>query len=155
MKTGMTVLGATVILLSLILLGGCATGKYVPKPNEEIYGTWINEKMSAQKYVVTPDGWKQYLKITDTHPYSEGAWAIASKWTDKEGNIWYKSFGAIAAGPYAGFKHSWLHKFSKSATVWESVWSSPTNEQEAATPTYPTKIDPNSSEYNIYYRAEE
>lgn len=36
-------LGAMVILLSLILLEGCGQGKYRPKLNEELYGTWTNE----------------------------------------------------------------------------------------------------------------
>jgi len=40
MKLGMRPLGALVFALALILLGGCATGKYIPTPNEELYGTW-------------------------------------------------------------------------------------------------------------------
>jgi hypothetical protein len=154
MKTRMKLLYAPPILLSLILLAGCGPRKYTPNPNEEIYGTWTNGKMSAQKMVNTADGWKQYLKIEDTQPYSEWKGTIASKWTDKEGNIWYRFFGTITAGPYAGFTYTELDKLNRSATVWESIWTSPTNAQEAAALTYPTRMDPTSAEYSIYNRAE-
>ena len=141
---------------ALIMLGGCASAKYVAKPNEEIYGTWVNEKMSAQKIVVGPDGGKTYLKLTDTTPYFETAGEIVSKWTDSEGNIWYKCMSARVKGAYANAaaKFTELDKLSKSGTVWESVWTMPMSDEEIKNPKYPTKIDPQDSNYGIYYRAQ-
>ena len=144
-------------LLVMLMFGGCATAKYVPKPNEEINGTWINEKISPQKNVNTPDGWKQYLPVSDSVPFYEGTGEIISKWTDSEGNIWYKSLITITGGTGDGDATkiilAELDKLSKSATVWESVWTMPTNEQELKTPIYPTTIDPKNPNYGIYYRA--
>ena len=84
---------------------------------------------------------------------SGGTLQITSKWTDPEGTTWYKYHSTITAGPYKGFNISELVKVSNSAAVRESVWTAPTNEQEATMPTYPTVIDPKNSEYEIYYRA--
>jgi uncharacterized lipoprotein YehR (DUF1307 family) len=142
-------------LLVVLMLAGCASGKYVPKPNEELYGTWINEKMSPQKLVNTPDGWKQYLHVSDSTPFYEGTRGITRKWTDSEGNIWYETFSTFTsgAGDYNGKSFTVLEKLSKSATVLESVWTMATSDQELKTPTYPSKIDPKDSEYSIYYRA--
>jgi hypothetical protein len=151
MKTGMTFFGATVILLFLILLGGCGPGKYVPKANEEINGTWTNEKIFPQKVVNTADGWKQYNYMSDPTPLYEGTGGIASKWRDSEGNIWYKIFSTVTSTAYKGTKSQELDKLSKSGTVWESV---STMVREFNSDSYPTKIDPNDSSYRIYYRSE-
>jgi hypothetical protein len=144
-----------VLLCTLIhvLLVGCGPSKYVPKPNEELYGTWINEKMSAQKYVNTAGRWAEYLKSSDSSPHKEFAVAIVSKWTDSGGNIWYKTTRNDISGSYTGFETTALSEISKNGTVWESVWTEPENEAEMKNPTYPTKIDPNAFEYTVYYRA--
>ena len=55
MKGGKIILFVLLCTLTHILLVGCVPSKYVPKPNEELYGTWINEKMSAQKYINATD----------------------------------------------------------------------------------------------------
>jgi hypothetical protein len=44
MKKRMLFFCALAILLSMNPLGVLAQGKYVAKPNEELYGTWINDK---------------------------------------------------------------------------------------------------------------
>ncbi|MGD0726410.1 MAG: hypothetical protein ABSB63_12710 [Spirochaetia bacterium] len=151
MKTRTMLFAALVILLALTLLGGCGAGKYVPKPNEEVYGTWINKSISPQKEVDTPDGWKQYGLISDPNPESEGTGQITSKWTDSEGNVWYKTLGTVTAGNYKGSKFQTLTKLSKSGTVKESV---SLTVEEFDSSGYPTKIDPKEMLYSLYYRTE-
>ena len=75
MKTAVTVLGATVILSSLILLGGCGPGKYKAKANEQLYGASINESYGIvvvtattyfpQKKIIDSSGYTGYRNITD------------------------------------------------------------------------------------------
>jgi hypothetical protein len=142
-----------IVLACELMLGSCSPSKYVAKPNEEIFGTWTNEKMSAQKLIIAADGGKLYLKVTDETPYSESTGAWISKWTDSEGNIWYKSFNSRIKGPYSGFKFTELDKLSKSGTVLESVFKAPSNDEELKNPQYPTKIDPQDSSYTIYFKA--
>jgi hypothetical protein len=64
--------------------------------------TWINEKMSAKKYVNTPGHWVRYLKSSDSRSHNEFSVEIVSKWTDSEGNTWYKTFMLEFFMPDAG-----------------------------------------------------
>jgi hypothetical protein len=69
---------------------------YVPKDNEEYYGTWINEKYDSKptwaKWVINPDGtWASYGKSTSEDSLKgEGPYTITAKWTDDKGYVWYK-----------------------------------------------------------------
>ena len=54
MKTGETLLGALVVLTTLILVEGCAPRQYVPEANEEIYGTWTSPDSAQQRSCVFP-----------------------------------------------------------------------------------------------------
>lgn len=156
MKSRILLLSATVILLSMIPPGAKAKDKYVPKANEELYGTWINEKNGGDKYnpqkvVVTADGYTGYSKISDSVPLFAWRLWIDNKWTDLEGNTWYKIFG-IGIGDYEGEKSQELYKLSKSGTVMERAFVAGMGEFSPSY--YPTKIDPNSYSYRILYRAE-
>jgi len=155
MKGQILILSAAVILLSLIPFGAIAQGKYVPKANEELYGTWINDKsindQHIQKQISTSDGDKCYLEVSDSVSFFEDEWQIYSKWTDSEGNIWYKIFGTVKAGAYEGTKWQELAKLSKSSTVWEYVY---TIVYEFDPNLYPTKVDPKEGYYRILYRAD-
>ena len=71
---------------------------YVPKDNEEIYATWVNEKYYAMQSGVQKharwdfksDGtWASYYKSDYAKPVWRGKYSIAEKWTDK-GDVWYK-----------------------------------------------------------------
>ena len=161
MKTGMAVLGATVMLLCLIMLGGCGPGKYVPKANEELYGTWINNSYSGhyvrndvhpQKEVIDSTGYQVFRFVDDVGKYWVGAETITSKWADSEGNIWYKTYKGVwdwDDGMKSEVPH-FLYKLSKSATVRESVYAS----RDTYTPSAsPTKIDPKDPSYVVYNRA--
>ena len=73
-------------------------GFYVPKLDEEIYGTWINadyrrdDQPSAQKSIFYDWGYSVgFCKITDTFPIDKWTFIIVDKWSDYEGNIWYDS----------------------------------------------------------------
>ncbi len=139
---------------ALILLGGCAKAKYVAGPNEEIYGTWTNEKMDFKKVAMAPEGKYMYLQLADTTPFEESTGQIAAKWTDSEGSVWYKFSYTRTKGPHAGSKFTELDKLSKSGKVWEYVWTAPANDAEMKNPSYPTKIDPQDYLYSVYYRAQ-
>ena len=154
MKTRTMILAVFVSFLVMILFGGCTKGKEIPK--DLGLGTWTNEKISPQKEVDTPDGWKQYLHLADSTPLYEGTSKITSLWTDSEGNIWYKWLATFTApDAYKGQSITGLDKYNKSATVRESVWQSPTSDAEMKNPVYPSKIDPQNPNYSIYYRAKE
>jgi hypothetical protein len=155
MRTRTTVFAVLLSFLVLVLLGGCGPGKYVPRANEEIYGSWTNEKMEYQKVVVAPESEKMYIKLDDTTSFEESSQQIVSRWTDSEGNVWYKCSNTRNKGPHSGTKFARLDKLSKSGTVWESVWTAPANDEEMKNPKYPIKIDPQDSLYNIYYRTKE
>jgi len=142
-----------VAAVGLLVLASCASAKYIAKPNEEIYRTWTNEKISAQKFVIGPDGGKAYLKLTDTTPFFETGGEIVSKWTDSEGNVWYKVLGIRTKGSYSGVRFKELDKVSKSGSVLESMWPAPTSDKEMKNPRYPARIDPKDPNYAIYYKA--
>ena len=159
MKGRMPVVCVSLVLFALIQVEGWAQTKYVPKENEELYGTWINDKSKnsqhMQKEVITSDGWKQYIDMNDTVPHDEGTGRIDSKWTDSAGNVWYKTFSTTTSGTYKGFKDQWLIRISKSGTVLECVYF---DVGDFDPKLYPTEIDPKymnnyNGGYRIFYRA--
>jgi hypothetical protein len=151
MKARVTVLGA--LLIAMVLLGGSDTGQYVPTANEELYKTWVNESMTPQKTVNFLGGYKDYALISDTTPSAEGTEQIYSKWTDSDGNVWYKTFGQVTAGNYSGFQFQTLSKISRSGKVREIVVVAPVygafDDKK-----YPTTIHTYDPTYRIYNRAE-
>jgi len=141
--------------LGLTLVASWNPGNYIPTQDEEIYGTWTNDRtynlIGFQKTIISADGWKNYPNISDRAPWEEGTSQIDSKWTDDEGNIWYKIFGVANGGHVKGAKFQNLTKLSKSATVLEVV-ARPTVAEFDST-NYPARIDPGDPNYAIYYRA--
>ena len=149
----------SIVLLALIQIGGWAQTKYVPKENEEIYGTWINNQdkgdlFHPQKVILTAGKVVMYFKISDTDPSADGdmTWQIGSKWTDSEGNVWYKTFGTHLAGMFKGYNWQELDEISKSGTVWESELN-PIGKTDFDSDNYPPKIYPESFHYRILYRS--
>ena len=59
MKTGKVPVCILITFLSVLILGSCGQGKYVPKPDEELYGTWINDGIRYKKLVVFAGGVKE------------------------------------------------------------------------------------------------
>lgn len=103
--------------VALVLLAGCGPGKYVPKANEEIYGTWIHEGIRYQKLVVFAGGEKEYLSVADAEPVMETTEQISAKWKDGDGNIWYKTFELYISGPMKGTKIQRLWKISNGSQM--------------------------------------
>jgi hypothetical protein len=135
----------------MIPLGVLAQGKYVPKTNEECYGTWTNEKGSLQKVVIFAGGWMNYTLISDTTPtYNEGTEQIETKWIDSESNIWYKFFGTITEGMGEGQKFQTLARISKSGTVYERVTAIV---DEFNPKNYPTEVGPSGPNYVFFTRS--
>ena len=108
-------------MLLLIAASARAQDPYVPTPNEEFYGTWINDKTinadHIQKKISTPEGNQDFLRVTDTQPVFSDTQQIDSKWTDSDGNIWYKIHGTVVSGAYQATKWQELDKLIKNATV--------------------------------------
>jgi hypothetical protein len=149
-------LGTTVILLAFIQVECLAQEKYIPKANEELYGTWTNEQNGGDKYhpqkvVLTADGYVGYSKISDTVSLFTWGLLIDKKWIDEEGNIWYKIHG-IGKGAYEGEKSQELYKLSKSGTVMERAFVAGMGEYNPSY--YPTTIVTNDYSYRILYRAD-
>ena len=159
---------ASIILLVMILLGGYCYGQnYVPKADEVLYGTWTNDNTNSaqmgERSVTFPGGYKNYFGLSPNTFFEQGTEQLIEKWTDSEGNVWYKSqatttYGIVPSGVYKGYdykgwKFQCLQKFSKSGTVRELM---AVHVPEFDPNLYPTKIDPTDIEhYKIFYRAKE
>ena len=151
MKTPATTIAVFAVFVALIQVGGWAQEKYVPKDNEELYGTWINEKMSVSKIVVFPGGYREYLNVYDFEPARDITLEFASKWKDADGNVWFKAFGAITGGFNEGVKFQEIYKISESGTKWELAFNVVA---DFGPDQYPTRIDPKKSSYGgFFYRA--
>jgi len=122
---------------------------YVPKDNEELYGTWVNMDYKTadppQKLTYKSDG-TIYSSI-----YAESRmllwktkFQITAKWKDSEGNIWYKGHWVVVDTGQEGYS---LYKISNSGKTCEYIFAH--NE-------CPTKVDTEHRNYRIYYhKAEE
>ena len=145
MKRTKVILSVVSILVVLTLTVSYAEQKkgYVPKDDEEIYGTWVNTDYSLgrmQKMIVKPSEIIRFSSATDESSYQYMlTFTIIDKWTDSEGNIWYRTENKDTLG----IVYSVLDKISSSGSILEYVWS----HYE-----YPTEIDPNHVEYRIYHR---
>ena len=138
------------VLGMLISTSGVVMGEeaYVPTENEELYGTWVNPEYKAKavsweyrvKVVYNSNGtWEEYnLEGTTTPPF-RGSYTIADKWTDPDGNVWYKV--ALAGG----FQGKSLVKISNSGNTCEFVSSRHGGD-------FPDELDANAEGYRIYYR---
>ena len=152
-------LGSTLILLLAVLIisGSCATGKKAQIPDKVLFkklnGTWVNEDYDAlavssgwweSKRVVRLDGtydWFANSSDIDRTGYGEYK-TIVETWTDIEGNFFYK---ATVEEHFTTSEIYEIGKIDRSGTVWERVWSGVD---------FPPEIDPNHSNYHIFYRQE-
>ena len=152
MKKRTILLVVLATLLTLVICGGCAPGKYTPKANEEIYGTWTNPNYPQQKAVRSPDGtWQNFSYPTDTVPFASGTFQLVKKWKDADGNTWYHENFRVLKGVYT-FNAQQLDKIEKSGKVWEAMYIEvPRFDSE----NYPKQLDPKSESYSIFYRAGE
>jgi hypothetical protein len=132
MKSLKTTLMRTVILVAMVLIASCATRPYVPTEDETLYGIWVNEEYNEDNttnamYIYYGDGrGKSYKKTTDPEPRSECRFTIEEKWTDKEGNTYYRILAKWANPPYEElYATPWylLVKIHVSGDVMETVAS--------------------------------
>ena len=146
-------------VLFVLLAGSCGPAKYTPKPNEELYGIWVNKSYSGQfapgndypqKEVIDANGYKIFRLVDDFGTYFTGTELITSRWTDSDGNVWYKTSRGSNNGQKA-IIFECLYKLSKSSTVRESEWTESATYSPGA---YPTKIDAKDMTYRVYNRAE-
>jgi len=149
MKTRTFVSILILVLAVLIISEGDATEKRITKRDYKfVSDTWINEEYNSRailaKYELHRDGtYDSYNKTSDAGKMYTGHYQIIDKWTDSEGNIWYKMhfwFGSILEDHPNYYE---LAKFSKSGKVWESI----DGKFE-----FPTELDESHVKYDIYYR---
>ena len=119
---------------------------YVPKQNEELFGTWVNPDYGAsrtrvKKIVIHPDGrFELFSQLRFKEPYSTKSYKITDKWTDSEGYSWYK---VLQSNP--NYEQYQLVRISNSGKTMEFVFDRTD---------YPTEIDPDSHFYRVRYRQE-
>ena len=123
---------------------------YVPKENEELYGTWINTDypgniLGFQQVIIDPVDLSYYYKVAERLPgISPYKHTIVEKWTDSEGSIWYK-FELISDPDQQPTFYYDLARISESGTTLEFV-------EQQTYQGWPTEIDKNHANYRIYYR---
>ena len=149
MKTRILCVSISLLFIVFMALNLFCEDAYVPTDNEEIYGIWINQEYGtteasfSQKRIINPDGtWEEYSSMIDIG-FRTLNYTIIDKWTESEGNIWYKLRTEYGGKEYGTKPFYELHKISNSGLTWEFVRSAET---------YPTQIDPNHPMYFIYYR---
>ena len=130
MKTRTYVVLLTMIV-AITLLIACGNKK------EEMYGTWINEDYKGntppfEKFIITSDGKMEFFK-TEVAPWepeielSDGEWmpcdfhifTIDDKWSDSDGNIWYKVAARVGGYEKIATNAYLLMKVSDSNNVLE------------------------------------
>ena len=142
-----------VVFFVAVLAGVCSFavdkekyGFYVPSPNEVIFGTWVNTKYDGGPYIpqkLVDYHWGSYdvFMIATYKTLSfKGSGIIVDKWTDAEGNTWYKNYNRedwTTKGFFA------LEKISKDGNVKEFVWRY--ND-------FPSEDDLNSKNLDMHYR---
>lgn len=110
------------LLLVLFLLTCCE------EIDEPLYGIWVNEEYgSFGQYVYNPDGTAlSYAKVGDIDPRAQCQCTIEEKWTDGEGNTYYKVLENWDAFPYDeldGSEWYFIHRINPSGDVKFSVSS--------------------------------
>jgi hypothetical protein len=127
MKAGIYVTLFTAAVAVVMMTGNCATRKKVI--SDEAFakvwsGTWISAERNVrgvnfQKAVFHPDGsYDYYYEIRDTIFHDTTRFTFQEKWTDSEGNIWYR-----AQWENSHYVEGYsIGKFSNSGNTYEEVW---------------------------------
>src|SRR5208337_1615297 len=119
------VLFASLVIL-FVVFGALGFGqeKYSPQPNEQLYGTWVNEQMNPPKTVNNPDGtFADYFPASYSKPYAGGNKEIVKELTDSESSVYYDTYETFTFGAgIVGMKSQSLYKVSKSGTMLEVMW---------------------------------
>jgi hypothetical protein len=94
----------------------------------------------------------RFSLLSDTTPYDNATYEIDAKWTDSEGNIWYKVHGIQTSGQWKGYTYVELDKLSKSGIVWEGQYTSIGLNAKVDAMSYPKELDPKNPNYGIFLR---
>jgi len=142
----MKTLFALTLSIALFTFIGCSQ-----QANEELSGTWINmeykdiydpEDSQKQKVVFYTDGkFESFKTISESKADYKAVYKIEEKWTDKDGNIWYKY--RLAEKSWDWPDTFYLSKISNSGKV---------QEYQFELEIYPKKIDPSRAAYRKYNR---
>jgi hypothetical protein len=134
------------ITIALFIVLGCSQQK-----TEELHGTWMNTEYKEaanpdhnykQKLIFYADGKFENYKIkSEPKADFKAVYKIEEKWTDNDGNIWYKY--RLTEKSWDGAYTFYLAKISNSGKDQECQY-----EFEY----YPKKIDPSRLAYRKYYR---
>jgi len=132
-----------------VLTFACATQPAAPENTEAISGTWVNTEYSGrilhfQKIIIDPiDLTIQWCyKSEAARPDYKHPYTIMEKWTDSEGDTWYKLEWLDRGNKRS--KYLELSRISQSGMTLELV-----NQRERQW--WPSKIDPDHLSYRIYY----
>ena len=143
---------SAVLLLSVLVFptSYAKDGEFFkPSDDDEIFGTWVNTEYSGdqgwpQKIVYRPWGYVEYfMLVKNKNPVWPGTSTLVEKWTDEEGNIWYKDYYREQYGGASALYQ--LYKISNNGTVFEMIWRKREFPTEA-------EMDPNGATYRIFYR---
>ena len=140
--------------LAALAVIGCATHNVTVKPNDPLYGTWVNKDVDGgkergfAKSVLTPDGRElDYHHIADTEPAVEGAFVIEEAWIDRQGYHWYKMHGRYWPFGTDGAQKGELFSLIKISPDGNTI------ESASRETGYPDKVEPvTSPSYGIAYR---
>ncbi len=120
----------------------------LPKLDEPIYGTWINQDEKyrnlhafEQKWIFYDWGcWEAYKKLSDVQ-YWRGTYILVEKWEDADTNVWYKTLW-LSAGTAYQYSLARIGSDGKTLETFFSFFDFP-NESD---------LNPSSSWYRIYHR---
>jgi len=139
--------------LAALAVAGCAARPFTVKPDDPLYGTWINKDVDEgkarglAKSIMTPDGKEfDFNHIADTVPAYESTFTIEEAWRDRQGFRWYKLKGLFWIYGTGGAKTQMFNlvKVSPDGNTIESAG------QQTG---YPEKVEPvTSPNYGIAYR---
>ena len=147
MKTRTFVSILILILAVFVIVGSSAKQKqaYIPKTNEELYGTWVNTDYAEQKFIHHNWGYCEFfLFVTDQTANIKGTFQIRDKWVGSDGNLWYIATCQYYGTPVVKF---YLVKVDENEGIREEVWDYKD---------FPSEDDliPEQVQYVIWYRQE-
>lgn len=124
MKTRTIVSILILVLAVYIIVGSSAKQKqaYIPKTNEELYGTWVNTDHVDEKKCIHYN-WGYYelfFLVTDQTATVSGTFQIRDKWVGSDGNLWYKATCQYYGTPKMRF---YLIKINEDEATREEVYS--------------------------------
>jgi hypothetical protein len=151
MMTRAFIISAVLLLSVLVFPTSYAKDKefFKPSNDDEIFGTWVNTGYSGeqtwhQKIVYYPWGHVElYMRIENKNPVWPGTSNLVDKWTDAEGNIWYRDFFRDQYG--GGLALYQLYKISDNGKILEMIWRQREFPAEA-------EMDSSGATYRVFYR---